>query len=108
MGAAETAKEGVALARQVENLAALAEGFVLLGAIAHQQGNADLNARLLGVVEMLQERVGGVFTDEGELLETMVKDTQDVLGEKGYAKGIAEGRAMPLDVAVDYALRSIH
>jgi predicted ATPase len=109
--AAETAKDGFALAHEVENLTALAWGFVLLGALACRQGRAEAAApRLLGAAEALADRVGEDVVGDPlilELIETTAKKLVGALGENGYAAAHTEGKAMSLDQAVEYALASI-
>jgi len=103
--AAEAAKEGLAMAREVGNLTSLGYGFFLLGEFACRQGRADVHAaRLLGVAETLRNRVGEGLKDDAELLETMVKGLVSALGDEGFAKAFAQGKALSLDEAVEYAL----
>jgi len=105
--AAENAKEGLALARRVGNLASLGDGFILLGALARRQGSTVVAGRLLGVAEVLENQVGEAKGLEAALIETTAKELLLDLGEEGYARALAEGKAMPLDEAVEYALASI-
>ncbi len=93
------------MAHRVGNLTSLEYGFFLLAEFACRQGRADVHAaRLLGVAETLRNRVGEGLKDDAELLETMVKGLVSALGDEGFAKAFAQGKALSLDEAVEYAL----
>jgi predicted ATPase len=103
--ATKAATDGLGIAREIGNLVALEQSFVLFAAVAGRRGNADVAARLLGAAEVLRDRVGEVRTDED--VKTTVKAVLNALGEEEYATALAQGRAMSLDEAVEYALSSV-
>jgi tetratricopeptide (TPR) repeat protein len=105
--AAKAAKESLALAHEGGSPATLSYGFVLLGALACRQGAEGGAARLLGVADLLMERVGETAADLAELLEPTRKELLAALGDEGYAKAFAEGRAMPVEDAVTFALATV-
>ncbi|MBA3380903.1 MAG: tetratricopeptide repeat protein [Actinobacteria bacterium] len=105
--AVESVKQGLVLAHEVQNLRSLAFGFFLLAAFACREGRADERAaKLLGVAEAVGDHVGEDLDSETEFLE-IVRDLRVALGEQGYARSNADGRAMPLEDAVQFALASI-
>jgi predicted ATPase len=102
------AKEAMALAHETENLLSLPDAFTLLGALAGRQGTPDIGARLVGAGELVRDRVGDDLAGaERDLVETTAAELVSMLGERQYADAIAEGQAMSLDDAVEYALRSV-
>jgi tetratricopeptide (TPR) repeat protein len=101
--AAQAAKEGLTLALGNDSLMA---HLVLFAALARQQGNADVAARLLGAAEELRSRVGNVPGGADEDLEMTTKEVVAALGADLYAKKLVEGRGMSVDEAVEYALAS--
>jgi tetratricopeptide (TPR) repeat protein len=106
--AVKTAKEGLALAHEVGTLTALAYGFILLGAFASRDGASLLAARLLGVGDLLLERVGEPIAELAGSFEAAVTQLLSVLGEKEYGRAFAEGRAMTLDDAMALALQGLN
>jgi predicted ATPase/class 3 adenylate cyclase len=106
--AVKTAKEGLALAHEVGTLTALAYGFILLGAFASRDGASLLAARLLGVGDLLLERVGEPIAELAGTFEAAVTQLLSVLGEKEYGRAFAEGRAMTLDDAMALALQGLN
>ncbi|MBA3400791.1 MAG: hypothetical protein H0U05_02265 [Actinobacteria bacterium] len=105
--AVENVKQGLVLAHEAQNLRSLAFGFFLLAAFACREGRADERAaKLLGVAEAVGDHVGEDLGSETEFQE-IVRDLRAALGEQGYARSNADGRAMPLEEAVQFALASI-
>jgi predicted ATPase len=102
--AAKAAKEGVSLALEVDNRFSVGDGLVLLAALAGQQGNADVGARLIGTVESRLDRIGATDHQLNPDFVKTVAELSEALGEKEYAKAFAEGQAMSVEEAVEYAL----
>lgn len=100
-------RQAVTTVRQTGDQKAIAQFLVALGwcaAALDQHGRA---ARLLGVAEALFERSGATLS------HAMVRDTvadryqqvcRERLGEAEFATQFAEGRALELDEAIDFAL----
>jgi non-specific serine/threonine protein kinase len=75
-----------------------------LATIALEIGRAGQAARLLGAAAALRERSGGtVWPAERARLEQTEAATRIALGEKGYAREAAAGRALPLAEVVAQA-----
>lgn len=104
--AANAARDGLLLACQVENFRSIPDGLVLAGALALRRGSAEAGARLVGAAGAVTDHVGDVPEDDTTLRLT-VEDLVGALGGDRYAAAVAEGRAMPLDDAVAYALASL-
>jgi predicted ATPase len=107
--ALEALKEGLAWARGADSLTALKDGFVVAGALAHRRGRAGNAARLVGAAEQLGTSVGATMPGaETAFLEATMRELIRDLGEERYAKALGEGKAMSLDEAVEYAVRSLN
>ncbi len=75
---------------------------------ARPEGRTGLQraARLLGAAQSLRETVGESlpFGDHSEYYDQLVKDVQAALGEAAFAPAFAEGQAMTMEPAIEYAL----
>jgi predicted ATPase len=104
--AREVAKEGLRLARDADNISFVELSFVVLAAVAVDQGRAAAGARLLGAADMLRHRLGRDHAEAADRLfldETTARIAAAMEADE-YDIAFAEGRAMPLDDAVAYAL----
>jgi hypothetical protein len=62
-------------------------------------------ARLLGAAEALLEAIGGVLDpDDGMVYEQGVASARAQLSEAEFERAWAEGRAMSMEEAIEYAL----
>jgi predicted ATPase len=97
--------EALTFGSQVGHQAAIGEILELLGRVAVAQGRAARGARLLGAGVCLREATDRLPPEteraEGEYSVSAARAT---LGEEAFAAAWAEGRAMPLEKAVAYAL----
>src|SRR5207302_3218416 len=77
-----------------------------LAAVAVAQGRPERAARLFAVAEALREAMGVVLTpaDPAEH-DRSVAAARTTLGEEAFAAAWAEGRAMAMADAIEYALR---
>jgi DNA-binding CsgD family transcriptional regulator len=76
-----------------------------LACVAEARGEAERAARLFGACEALREAVGSPFTSEEEALkEPYLGAARSQLDEVAWEAAFAEGRAMELEEAVEYAL----
>jgi non-specific serine/threonine protein kinase len=83
----------------------LADGFELLAGVAAARGNAARAARLFGIVEALQERVGRSLSPaEHTLREQGLSSVRRALGETAARREHDTGRALPLEQALAFAL----
>jgi predicted ATPase/DNA-binding NarL/FixJ family response regulator len=103
--AAALLREGLLL-RQEQNdkqgSALCVEG---LGCVASMLGHAERAARLFGVVDALRESIGaGPLFHWAIMRDEAVAAARTRLGEDAYAAACTEGRALPLDEAIAYAL----
>lgn len=98
-------KEALPLRRRTHNRWAVASSLDALAVVAGAQGKAQRAARLFGAAETSRELWR--FTQspfERDLYERAVAAVRSQLDEATYAADWAEGRAMTLDQAVEYAL----
>ena len=104
--AADTAREGLALARQDASLLTVDYGLLLLAALAGRGGDAEVGARLAGAAEALEDRLGQMLSGtEAEFAAATTGELASVLGDQRYSEALGEGKAMPLDEAVELALQ---
>lgn len=107
--AVNSAKEGLALAREIEASTPLVDSLVLLAALARLRDKAEFGARLVGAAQTFGDRIGHRVTGaEAQLHERTVEELLNVLGREQYERAHAEGRSMSIDDAVDYALSSAY
>jgi tetratricopeptide (TPR) repeat protein len=98
-------QESLLLRRELGNLFALAQSLEDLAVLAGRQGQAERAIRLLGAAEAFCETLGARPPVANALdYERTVAAGRDVLGEAAFAATWAEGRAMSLDQAIEYAL----
>jgi tetratricopeptide (TPR) repeat protein len=97
--------ESLLLRRELGSLFALAQSLEDLAGLAGRQGEAERAIRLLGAEEAFCETLGAhppvAIVAE---YERTVREGRAVLGEADFAARWAEGRAMSLEQAIDYAL----
>jgi tetratricopeptide (TPR) repeat protein len=103
--AAHIYSESLALLREIRD-----RGFVTLGcleglaSVAHQQGCLKRAATLFGVAEAFRESLHRPRISGEEKYEQSLASMRAALGESRFAAAWAEGRAMTLEQAIEYAL----
>jgi predicted ATPase/DNA-binding SARP family transcriptional activator len=98
-------QESLRLRREVGDRFALAQSLEDLAVVAGRQGRARRVARLLGAVESQCAAMGASPpVADPTLYDRTVTAARGTLGEETFAAAWAEGRAMSLDQAVEYAL----
>lgn len=97
--------ESLAIRRELGNKGSIAEALEKLAAVAAARGQPERTARLFGVVEALREAMGAPLppADRAEH-DRSVAAVRTELGEEAFAAARAEGQAMSLEQACDYAL----
>jgi predicted ATPase/DNA-binding SARP family transcriptional activator/DNA-binding CsgD family transcriptional regulator len=100
--------EGMALSRQMEDRANVAYCLEGIAAVAGMQGQTERSVRLFGAAERLLESVGvpvwNYYMIDRSLYEHTIAELRDLLGEADFGEAWADGRAMTLDDAIEYAL----
>ena len=98
-------KEALMLSRELGNWMSGAyclEGFA---GLAGARGQGERAARLWGAAEALRKTIGDPLSSEGHLyFERSMVAARVQLGEAAWEAALAEGRAMKLEEAVEYAL----
>ena len=80
----------------------------LLGSVAARRGHAELGARLLGGAATAWERLSLSLTGaEADLYRETVEELHTTLGRERYEAAFAEGQAMALEDAIEYALEAL-
>ncbi len=97
--------EALGLARQAVNRLGIAEYLAGLGGVAAAEGRHARAARLLGAADNLRSLLGVPFEppDQAEY-ERSLADTRAALSDAAFAEAWAEGRALALNQAIEYAL----
>jgi predicted ATPase/DNA-binding XRE family transcriptional regulator len=101
-------EEGVTLSEQIGDQANLSYFLEGLAVVAGMRGEAEHSARLLGAAERLLEEAGAsvynYYKLDRSLYERTTANVLSRLGEEGFEEAWAEGRAMPFEQTVEYAL----
>jgi predicted ATPase len=108
--AADLCRESRELFREVGETGGKAETAACLeawGSLAAAQGHSRRAARLLGAAAALREAIGALLPPvDLPAQERSLAAVRAALGDDAFAAAWAEGRAMPLDTAVEYALEA--
>jgi hypothetical protein len=97
--------ESLAMMWQMGNNRAVLAALPHFAGLALTQGQAERAVRLYGATEALQEAMGTAQTEEQrEHFEQEVAKSREALNEQTFATAWAEGQAMPLEDAIEYAL----
>ncbi len=76
-----------------------------LAGVSNAKGDCDRAARLLGAAEALREALGNRRSPQAQTLyDRRLASTRGALGEAAFSAAWAEGRAMTLEQAIEYAL----
>jgi len=93
--------------REIGNRHSLAQTFGGFASLAEVESQPERLAALLGAVVALREEIGApISPEEQERFDMALAAARQTLGEEIFSAASAKGRAMPLDEAVAYALRS--
>jgi predicted ATPase/class 3 adenylate cyclase/Flp pilus assembly protein TadD len=105
--AAVALREGLTLNRDMGNILGVAYCLLALGAVAAAQGAPERAARLFGADDAIRGPMGvGIPGPYQGMLDNAMNVTRSMLGEPTFAAAWAEGRAMPLDAVVQFALEA--
>jgi predicted ATPase/class 3 adenylate cyclase len=96
-------EESLEIFRELGAKGGIAQDLEELAAVAAAQAQPERAARLLGAAEGLRDAIGGPPPDRAKH-ERSVAAVRAALGEEAFAAAWAEGRVMPLDAAIEYAL----
>jgi non-specific serine/threonine protein kinase len=97
-------RDALVLARDIGATWAIAECLWGLAGLAGTFGEPDRAARLHGAERALREAVGAVLLGGTAAHEPAMAAARATLGEAAFATAAAEGRTLPLEHIIDYAL----
>jgi len=108
-------EESLAMLRELGDKRGCAECLAGLGGVAAGMGQAqsqtqavwyaERGSRLLGAAQALLEAIGAVLGAEGRMVyEQQVASARAQLSEEEFEKAWAEGRAMSMEAAIEYAI----
>jgi len=99
-------RESLLVSQEIGERRCIAYCFEGFAKIASRHGSARRAARLLGAANALRQALGApLIQAEREELDQDVIVTQNRLGERAFEEAFAEGRAIAIEQAVEYALR---
>jgi len=97
--------ESLVLRKESESKPGIAECFERLGMVAAELGRQERAARLLGAAEALRKAIGApVYAVDRADHERAAASIRSGSAAKGLDRAWAEGRAMTLEQAIEYAL----
>src|SRR5262249_55261196 len=98
-------RESLDISRKLKHREGIAMGLVGFAGVAIAKGQQDRAARLLGATDVLLGTLG-LRLDHPDQIEYngCVEAARTALGDTAFATSRAEGRAMTLEQAVEYAL----
>ncbi|MGH3087502.1 MAG: tetratricopeptide repeat protein [Rubrobacteraceae bacterium] len=103
--ARELQKESLALRRELRDRGGIAECLEGLSGVAASEGEASRAARLWAAAETLREAIGAPSPPgHRSLHDTHLNATRARLDSAAWDAAWAEGRKMPLETAIEYAL----
>jgi predicted ATPase/class 3 adenylate cyclase len=98
--------ESLAISRALGDKWLLAYLLEDMGGLAARQGQAERALRLVGAAAVLRETINAPLPPaDKDKLEQILVPARQVLGESNAAMATAEGRAMSLEQAIDYAFQ---
>jgi hypothetical protein len=98
-------KESLTIHRELGNRRGIIRSLEEMAEVAATRGEPERAACLFGVTEGLRESLGARLPPtERAKQDRCVAAVRGALGEEAFAAAWAEGRAMPLEEAVRYAL----
>jgi predicted ATPase/DNA-binding CsgD family transcriptional regulator len=98
-------RESLNMSREVGSKQGVIERLAGLAGVAVAEGQPKRVARLLGAAEVGLGKIGGHWYTHDRLeFESRVKAARVALGDAAFAAAWAEGRAMTLEQAIEYAL----
>ena len=104
-GSLEFYRESLSISREFGNKRVISECLDGLWRVVAVYVGLEQGARLLAASEALREAIGVQIPPGGrEDYDRKVAAVHDQLGEESFAEAWAEGRAMPMEAAIDYAL----
>jgi hypothetical protein len=101
------AAESITLRRGLGDKRGIALSLDTYSILALNQGQAKRAARLLGAADALREAIGTALSPAQLATHTLdVARVRSALGDDRFAAAWAEGRAMTLEQAIEYALKT--
>src|SRR5215216_4419548 len=98
-------RESLMLCKELGDKWIASESLEGLACVAGVKGEAERAAKLFGVAEALSEAVGSQHVPEEDALrDPYLADARSRLDETSWRAAWAEGRAMSMEQAIDYAL----
>jgi predicted ATPase/class 3 adenylate cyclase len=106
--AEELYAQALSIFREVGDRRQLASALWGFGGAAGTSGRPERGARLLGAAEALREVIGSVLEPEDQIeYDRDVSIIRDQMSQEACAKAWAEGRAMSMEQAIEYALEAV-
>jgi tetratricopeptide (TPR) repeat protein len=101
-------REGLPLCHRLADRRGIGWHLVGMAGVEAEQGRAERAARLLGAAAAALEAIGSPLPPPQQREHDRTREqTEAALGEGAFAAAWAEGRAMPLEEAIRYALEEV-
>jgi predicted ATPase/DNA-binding CsgD family transcriptional regulator len=98
-------EENLALCKELGDKTGVADSLEGLACVAGTDGEAERAAKLFGVADVLRETVGYKHSPEEDAWREPYRATARLLlGEDSWEEALAQGHAMGLEEAIEYAL----
>ena len=98
-------EENLALCKELGDKTGVADSLEGLACVAGTDGEAERAAKLFGVADVLREALGYKHSPEEDAWrETYRATARSLLGEASWEEALAQGHAMGLEEAIEYAL----
>jgi predicted ATPase/DNA-binding SARP family transcriptional activator/DNA-binding CsgD family transcriptional regulator/Tfp pilus assembly protein PilF len=103
--AAKLLQDSLVMLQEVQSKQTMVECLEAMAALAGAQGQARRSARLWGATQTVRENMGAPLpSDESAILEPHLTAARGQLDDEEWEAVCAEGKAMRLEEAVEYAL----
>jgi DNA-binding CsgD family transcriptional regulator len=98
-------EETLTLSKELDDKATITTSLEGLACVAGANGEALRAAKLFGAAEALMGATGSLLSpQESAMLEPYRASARSRLGEAGWDEALADGRAMSMEAAIEYAL----
>jgi tetratricopeptide (TPR) repeat protein len=97
-------RRALSMLRELGDQASMTESMLMMSALASAEGRHERAVRLLSAAMAIREGLGGATPSEWLMMGDPVEDAKSAIGDDAVDRAVAQGRAMSLDQAADYAL----
>ena len=101
--------ESLGISRELADRRGIADALFAFARLSARQKNVEQAARLWGAEQRLREEIGLTIPPAGqEDYEKQVSALREALGDEAFSVAWAEGRALTMEQAIEYALKEVY